>query len=76
MAVSENPLSENARQKGVFSDVISLHRHLAHATNFEQVKGVVLEAGTLVGEGRVPKLAIVFLVCCAQAQLTFLKDKQ
>jgi hypothetical protein len=48
---------------------------LRSATSLEQIQEVVVEAGTLVGEGRVPKLAAVILVRCAQVQLALLKKK-
>lgn len=68
-------VTENVPQNNVVSDVISLHRHLGSATSPEQIREVVIEAGTFVGENRVPKSAVVFLVCCAQMQLAFLKKK-
>jgi hypothetical protein len=68
-------IAENVPQNNVFSDVISLDRHLSSATSLEQIQEVVVEAGTLVGEGRVPKLAAVILVRCAQVQLALLKKK-
>ena len=60
---------------GVTIEVRSLREHLDGATCIEQIREVVIEAGTLVGEGRLPKLFARFLVCHAQTRLTSLMNK-
>jgi len=50
MAVTESAVPENVGRNGVFSDVISLHKHLVHATNLQEIREVVIEAGTFAGE--------------------------
>lgn len=70
MAVSEFLSNE------ITLEVSSLRKQLDNAECLEQIKEVVIEVGTLVGEDRMPELIARFLVCHAQTQLTSLKNKQ
>ncbi|MEK7470729.1 MAG: hypothetical protein AAB622_01890 [Patescibacteria group bacterium] len=74
MTVVEGVVTE-APPDDVTIKVKSLREHLDSAVCLDQIREVVIEAGTLVAEGKLPMLLARFLVCHAQTRLTFLNNK-